>query len=212
MGRKIPDLVGKKYGRLTVVEYHGLNKRGKSMWKCLCECGNTSVVLGNRLTNGHTKSCGCYSVELTKDRFTTHGMSNTRLYKIWQGMLKRCNNEKSAMYKHYGKRGIKVCDEWCGFEKFRDWAIHNGYSESLTLDRIDNDGGYSPDNCRWVDMKTQERNTSRNRYITFRGETLCLMEWAEKLNINYRTLQDRICVRGWSIERAFLTPVTKGGN
>lgn len=212
MGRKISDLIGKKYGRLTVIEYHGLNNRGKSMWKCRCECGNTSVVLGNRLTSGHTKSCGCYSVELTKDRFTTHGMSNTRLYQIWQGMLKRCNNEKSPIYKHYGERGIRVCDEWRGFEEFCNWAIHNGYSETLTLDRIDNNGNYSPNNCRWVDMKTQERNTSRNRYLTFRGETRCLMEWAEKLNINYRTLQDRICVRKWSIERAFLTPVVKGGN
>ena len=210
MGRKILDLIGKKYGRLNVVEYAGKNHRGKSMWECQCDCGNSRMVLGSRLTSGHTTSCGCYVAELTKERFTTHGMSKTRLFTIWQGVLKRCNNEVSKGYKYYGAKGIRICKEWHKFEPFRDWAINNGYSESLTLDRIDNDGNYCPDNCRWVDMRIQERNTSRNKYITFRGETRCLMEWAEKLNMNYRTLQYRICTSGWSIERAFSTPVRKG--
>ena len=211
MGRKCSNLVGKKYGRLTVIEFDSQNHRGKSMWKCQCECGNTRVVLGTRLTGGHTKSCGCYNVAAVKDRVTIHGMSNTRLYNIWQGMLKRCNYKKATSYKHYGAKGIKVCEEWQNFESFRDWAVSHGYSDNLTLDRIDNGGNYNPENSRWVDIKTQERNTSRNHFITFRGETHCMAEWSEKLGINYRTLQHRICTYGWSIERALTTPVCNRG-
>lgn len=211
MGRKFSDLVGKKYGRLVVIEFVCQNRHGKSMWKCQCECGNTSVVLGTRLTSGHTKSCGCYNADMSKDRVTTHGMSKTRLYSIWKDMLKRCNYENATNYTNYGGKGIRVCDEWYDFERFRDWAIVHGYLDSLTIDRIDNSSGYNPENCRWVDMKVQERNTSRNRVLTFAGETHCMMEWAEKLGINYRTLQNRLNLYGWSIERALTTPVGNRG-
>lgn len=211
MGRKIAELLGKKYGRLTVIEYVGQNHRGKSMWKCRCDCGNTSIVLGTRLTSGQTKSCGCYNTETIKERVTTHGMSKTRLYNIWKGMLKRCYYENSTNYEHYGKKGIRICEEWLNFEGFRDWATTHGYADNLTIDRMDNDSNYSPDNCRWVDMKTQERNTTRNKFITFRGETHCLIEWAEIVGINYRTLQGRIFRYGWSIERALSTPTGNRG-
>lgn len=211
MGRKILDLVGKQYGRLTVLEYSCRNTRGKSMWKCQCECGNTCEVLGTRLRSGHTKSCGCYNHEITKEKSTTHGMSNSRLYNIWKVMLKRCNYKNGTNYRNYGAKGIRVCEEWYSFEKFRDWAIDNGYSDELTIDRINNGGNYTPENCRWVDMKTQARNTSRNLLLTFRGETHCLMEWAEIVGINYRTLQGRILRYGWSIDRALSTPIDVRG-
>lgn len=211
MGRKALDLVGKRFGRLTVVAYDSCHPHGKSMWQCRCECGNICVVRGTRLTSGHTKSCGCYSQDITKARVTTHGLSNTRLYNIWRVMRKRCDYENGANYKNYGAKGIRVCEEWYNFENFRDWAITNGYEECLTIDRIDNNGDYTPENCRWVDMKAQSRNTSRNKVITFRGETHCMKDWADILGINYRTIQHRINVYGWSVERAFTAPIGNNG-
>ena len=211
MGRKSLDLIGKKFGRLTVVEFEGMNQRGKSTWRCQCECGNTCAIEGVKLTSGHTKSCGCYNKDSTKERFSTHGMTNTRLYNIWKGMLRRCNLTTEKGYKHYGGRGIRVCEEWYEFEKFRDWAMSHGYSDSLTIDRIDNNGNYTPDNCRWADVRTQLRNTSRNRFITFRGETHCMKDWADILGVNYRTLKQRINVYGWSVERAFTAPIGNNG-
>lgn len=211
MGRKQLDLVGKTYGRLTVLEYAYRNSRGKSMWKCRCKCGKTSIVLGAHLTSGHTKSCGCYSTDATKGRFTTHGMTKTRLYNIWRVMLKRCDYGKATNYKNYGAKGIQVCLEWYDFKKFKEWSIGHGYADDLTIDRIDNNKGYAPENCRWVDMKAQGRNNCRNKCLTFRGETHCLMEWSEIMGINYRTLQNRINLYGWSIERAFTTPVHQKG-
>ena len=211
MGRTILDLVGKKYGRLVVIEYAYRNPRGKSMWKCKCDCGNTKVVLGTHLTSGHTTSCGCYNEEVIKGRNTTHGMSNTRLYNIWRVMLKRCNYENATNYEHYGAKGIRVCKEWYDFETFRKWAMSHNYSDKLTIDRVDNNGDYSPENCRWVDMKTQLRNTTRNKLITFRGETHCMKDWSDILGINYRTLQQRINTYGWSIEKAITTPISHRG-
>lgn len=211
MGRKILDLVGKKYGRLTVLEYGELDNRGKSIWKCRCECGSIGVFRGTHLISGHTTSCGCYNTDKIKERVTTHGMSKTRLYNVWKGMLKRCYYDNATGYEHYGEKGIRVCDEWFEFEKFREWANTNGYADDLTIDRIDNDKNYTPDNCRWVDMGAQLRNTSRNRFITFRNETHCMKEWAEKLGMNYSTLRQRLGVYGWSVERALTTPIGNNG-
>ena len=211
MGRKPLDLVGKIFGRLTVITYDSCDQHGKSMWRCRCECGNTCVVRGTRLTSGHTKSCGCYNRDTAKTRAMTHGLSSTRLYNIWRVMRKRCDYEDATSYKNYGAKGIRVCDEWHSFENFRDWAMTNGYEECLTIDRIDSNGDYTPKNCRWVDMKAQSRNTSRNKVITFRGETHCMADWADILGINYRTIQQRINVYGWSTERALTAPISNNG-
>lgn len=211
MGRKLLDLTGEKFGRLTVVEHVGMNQRGKATWECRCECGNICTIEGVKLTSGHTKSCGCYNRDAAKERFLTHGMSKTRLYNIWRVMIKRCTYENAINYANYGARGIRVCDEWQGFEGFKKWALAHGYADNLTIDRIDNNGDYTPDNCRWVDMTTQLRNTSRNRLIMFRGETHCMKDWAEILGMNYRTLKQRINVYGWSVERAFTTPISNNG-
>ncbi len=153
------DLVGKTFDRLTVVEYSHTNKHGNAMWVCLCECGNTIVASGGHLVNGHTSSCGCRKNEISGARFRKHGMKHTRLYTIWMDMRSRCKYESMKCFKHYGGRGIKVCDEWQNsFETFYGWAIANGYSDELTIDRIDVDGNYEPSNCRWATMKEQRAN------------------------------------------------------
>lgn len=162
-------------------------------WICVCECGKIAEVSSGKLKKGDTKSCGCIN----------HGKSGTRIYRIWKHIKGRCQNPQDENYKNYGGRGITVCDEWAtDFMAFYDWAISNGYSEDLTIDRIDNSKGYSPENCRWTDMKTQANNTRWNHKITYKGETKTLSEWADFLGIKSNTLNYRLR-RGWNVERAF---------
>ena len=165
----VKDLTGQRFGRLVVVERGGRDKNGLTTWKCRCDCGETTIETRSNLINGRVNSCGCLSIELSLQRFTKHGKRHTRLYGVWNNMKNRCYNPKVHNYHRYGARGITVCEEWRdNFEKFCEWAISNGYDENApfgkcTLDRIDNDKGYSPDNCRWVDAKTQSNNRSNNR-------------------------------------------------
>lgn len=145
-------------------------------------------------------------------KFTKHGKTKTRLYRIWFNMRCRCHKKDFVDYPRYGGRGIAVCDEWLNsFPPFYEWAMANGYREDLTLDRIDNDGNYEPSNCRWVDTKVQNNNTRRNHYITYNGETLTLAQWSERCGINKNTLQARICKYGWSVERALTENPEKNG-
>ena len=135
------------------------------------------------------------------------GRKNTRLYRVYSGMKSRCYNSNTPMYKYYGGRGITVCEEWKNdFKAFYEWAMNNGYSDKLTIDRIDNNGNYEPSNCRWVDMKTQSHNTSHNHIVKLNGVEHSLTEWAEIYNINIKTIRDRL-KRGWSYEDAFSKPV-----
>lgn len=158
--RNAKNLAGQKYGLLTVVCRKGSSENRNATWLCICDCGKEKIVTSNALKFGYVKSCGCLNREIS----TIHGKSNTRLYSIYNGMKHRCYNTQSESYRYYGARGITICDEWRNdFMNFYDWAINNGYSDDLSIDRIDVDGNYCPKNCRWVDFVTQANNKRNSR-------------------------------------------------
>jgi hypothetical protein len=202
---KYKDISGIKFGRLLAVKQIVKNKHGSYKWLCRCDCGNEIIVLGESLRIGNTKSCGCYKTDVS----TKHGMWDSRLYHIWRGMKQRCRDRNAKDYPSYGGRGITVCDEWKNnFITFYEWAMSHGYADNLSIDRIDNNGNYCPENCRWADSKTQNRNTSQNVYCTIGSETLLLCEWAEMYGIPPFTIRSRI-KNGWTAERAIKTPVNR---
>lgn len=158
---KLIDLTGQRFGSLTVSEKYSVTKNGACCWVCLCDCGRTAVISGAKLRQGVTKTCGSkeHQAERASSNFAKHKKSNTRLYNIWQKMKQRCSYAGYHAFNHYGGRGIKVCDEWLhNFQSFYYWAMANGYTDSLSIDRIDNDKGYSPENCRWIPFAEQSRN------------------------------------------------------
>ena len=177
MGKKI-DLSGMKFGRLTVLCENG-RKRGEICWKCQCDCGNIINVSSYSLRIGETKSCGCYQKERTSKANTIHGDAETSLWRRWVHMIDRCERSSCKDYKNYGGRGIKVCPEWKeSYTAFKEWSLENGYEEKLTIDRIDVDGDYSPDNCRWVTIQEQQRNRRDTIKLTFSGVEKTASEWA----------------------------------
>lgn len=198
MHKNFVDLTGDKYGKLTVVSYYGKYK-GRTAWKCICDCGQEKIVVGHQLRSGKTSSCGCLYYTSNAKRNETHGMSGTRIYKCWYGMKQRCKRNPNY-------EGICVCEEWNkSFESFYKWLIESGYSDVLTLDRIDPYGNYSPENCRWVDYKTQENNRRNNRKVTVFGETHTLAEWSDITGILSETLRNRL-ESGWPEEDLFIKP------
>lgn len=203
------ELAGMRFGRLLVTERaeNRTTSGGKprTAWICVCDCGNQIIATTSDLRAGDVRSCGCLQRDLQIKRATKHGGKGTRLYGIWKAMRRRCNDKSSGDYERYGGRGISVCDEWENdFAEFRSWAINNGYDDNLTIDRVDTDGNYTPQNCRWVDMKTQCNNRSSNRNITYEGETHTIKEWSDITGISYSTLYMRLR-NGWSIECALAT-------
>lgn len=201
------DLTGQVFGRLKVLEEVPNKKR--ITWKCICECGNYTEVASCHLRSGKIKSCGCLRSERISTLKTIHGQAKrgarSRLYVIWVGIKERCENPNYDSFENYGGRGIMLCDEWQTFEQFMLWAYENGYDANLTIDRVDVNGNYCPQNCRWVSRKTQSNNTRRNINITYLGETHTLAEWSEILGVSYMLLYKRIVVRNWDIERAMAT-------
>lgn len=218
-GRSIKDITGQKYNKLTAIRYDHADKNHHSYWLFKCDCGNEKIISANTVTkkNAEVKSCGCQNneVRLSGDNRRIHGEHDTRLYKVWRSMRRRCNNANDKSYqKWYGSKGIKVCKEWDDFRLFKLWALSNGYDENAeymqcTLDRIDVNGDYCPDNCRWVSMKVQANNKSTNRIIEWNGETHNLTEWADILNIPIHILKTRYYTNGWSIEETFGVPIGK---
>lgn len=180
---RISDYTGMKIGRLTVErEADKLPGNKNRRWLCTCECGKKVVVFGYNLATKHTLSCGCAKSEYYINKNTIHGQSHTRLYGIWCKIKDRCYCESCNAYKYYGARGIIMSDEWKNdFVAFYKWAMTNGYREDLSIDRIDNNGCYTPDNCRWTDVETQMNNMSTNRMITVDGITLTQRQWERRI-------------------------------
>ena len=206
------DLTGKQFGRWTVLERADdyIDKTGRvyHVWKCQCGCEKHTIknVLAKNLLRGTSQSCGCIAAEFCKENFSTHRGTDTRLYGIWTNMRKRCINPNDSAYPNYGGRGITVCEEWNSFENFRDWAEDNGYDDTLTIDRINNNVGYSPDNCRWADYKTQANNTRNNVHITLNGETHTISQWGDITGVPAYEIAFRIR-HGWNEEDAVMTPL-----
>ena len=208
------DLTGQRFGRLVAIKENGRSKSRQVLWLCQCDCGNTHIVPSSQLKNASIRSCGCLRSEMVAAKNYKHGLMDSRLYHVWTSIKDRCYREKNHHYKYYGKRGIRLCDEWQSFENFYTWAINNGYDPDAprgecTIDRINPDGDYEPNNCRWVSNTVQQRNKRNNHYLTYKGETHPVTEWAEILGMGKGTLETRINKYGWSIERAFNTPVRK---
>ena len=205
------NITGKRFGKLVAIKTIGKNKNGVYLWQCKCDCGNEITASVGNLNNGHTKSCGCLRADRCKTKFTKHGLERTRLYDIWRDMRLRCYDERNISYNRYGGRGITICDEWKEDVKaFYDWAMANGYNDSLTIERIDNDGNYFPENCRWATVKEQANNRRSNVLVTHKGKTQTMKEWANEVGIPYKVVWARTQKLGWSVERALTDPVRKG--
>lgn len=210
------DLVGQRFGKLQVIEYAGTKtyKNGNkfSQWLCRCDCGRTKIAIGTNLKRGVTTSCGCVVKEATrnrKQRAPKHGFHGERLYNVWKGMKQRCG----SLNKNYGGRGIEVCEEWRNdYLSFRKWALENGYDKDAkrgecTLDRIDFNGNYCPENCRWVNQKAQMNNTRNNKMVFYGGELKTLDDWERIIGINHKLLYERIFIYGMNVEEAFTKSV-----
>lgn len=203
------DLLGKRFGRLVVQSIAG-SKNQQVHWNCLCDCGKTTVICTRQLNCGQTTSCGCYGIERraagARAAHTTHGKSKTPIYEVWFNMIRRCEKESHKSYKHYGARGIKVCDAWHSFEAFYA-DMGDRPSDAHTIDRKDNNGNYEPGNCRWATQTEQARNRRSSRLVSIFGETKTVIGWSEdqRCTVGYVTFAKRIC-EGWDPKEALLLP------
>ena len=207
---RVKDLVGQKFGRLTVIEQRGFTEPNKyghrhAIWYCKCDCGNYVERTTDVLKRGKS-SCGCRKEEVLNEmseKNKKHGLSKSRIYGIWKNMISRCYREKDIHYPAYGGRGITVCEEWKNdSSNFFKWAMENGYEEHLTIERKDNDKGYCPENCTWVTKEEQYKNKRQNLMITYNGKTLCAEDWAKETGINAQAIRWRF-KHGWEVERIF---------
>jgi len=203
VGRLI-DLTGQRFGRLIVLEKTIKRKNRNVVWKCLCDCGVIIFVRSDSLKSGITKSCGCFNKDRLKESNYKHGMHKTKIYKIWQTMMQRCYNQNNSAYHNYGGRGIKVCKRWHDFNNF--YADLGDPEVGYSLDRIDNNGDYTPENCRWATRKEQARNRRSNKFLKYNGKIICLSEALEENGVKHDVFYHRIRL-GWSIEKALTTPI-----
>ncbi len=203
---KLVDLTGRRFNSLVVLRRAENALNGVARWECLCDCGNVTIVRGKNLKSGAVKSCGCR--RKTNPSSQTHNMSKTRLYHEWASIKNRCYNKNLKTYKDYGGRGIEVCDEWKhSFEAFRDWAFENGYSDDLTIERINFDMNYCPENCKWIPFNEQQKNRRICYSIEYMGKTQNLTDWCRELNLPFGVVHNRVKKLGWSFERAISEPV-----
>lgn len=211
--RNYVDLTGERYGRLMVIGVARHDADG-IYWNCLCDCGGTKVVKGEDLRSGHVRSCGCLLKESRRRNALTRSLENRnlqtdantyrRIRAVFNGMHRRCTNGKPGS-RHYYDRGIRVCDEWTEFEPFLEWSLSHGYEKGLSIDRIDVNGNYCPENCRWVTQKVQQNNKRDNVYLVIDGEKKTLRQWCDHYGINYRMVLARRR-RGWPESRWFDEP------
>ncbi|MGN0472204.1 MAG: AP2 domain-containing protein [Lachnospiraceae bacterium] len=206
---KIVDITGKKFGRLTVIKKVG-SKNHSSVWLCKCDCGCEKEITLNHLRQG-TKSCGCLSIDISSERgkkskigerSRKHGDFGTKLYGIWAGMKRRCQNPNTKYYADYGGRGIKVCEEWQEYIPFKEWAILNGYHEGLSIERKDVNGDYCSENCIWIPLSEQNRNKRVTIHLNYNGKDYTIKEIAEITGLKERTIKGRY-ERGWDVEKIF---------
>lgn len=198
------DITGERFGRLFVKHYLGIGIDKKALWLCKCDCGDERAIAGDSLRLGRTQSCGCLQKQITAMRSTTHGMRNTRTYKIWTQMHKRCSNPNSSDFAHYGGRGIRIAQRWNKFEYFlKDMGeCPDGYS----IERINNNGNYCKSNCRWIPISRQQCNTSRTRWVVTPIGRMCLADAARVYCIPHTALRNRLKA-GWTVRKALLTPL-----
>lgn len=199
----IVNLVGKRFGRLVILEFVRTDKYYNPTWLAECDCGNVVMVRGKNICNGHTQSCGC----LKKDKHTKHGLTRTKLYRTHQGIIQRCNNPKAPGYHNYGGRGIIISEELLSFTRFCE-EVGEPPSDKHQIDRINNDKGYEVGNLHWVTNQENAWNTRRSRLVTFDGITQTIAKWAYEKNMCRQTLTKRLN-NGWSAKEALTTPVNK---
>lgn len=194
------NIEGERYGRLTAIKpTEKRTKGGGVIWLFRCDCGNEKEIPLNSVRSNLIKSCGCL--------LKPHGETKTRIHRIWVNMRMRCKHEGQ---KHWHDKGIMVCEEWKDYITFRDWALSNGYAEDLTLDRIDSDGDYCPENCRWVSYAVQSRNTSHNHFVEIGGVKKIVPDWCKELGtVSRASVYRRVRDYGWSFEKALLEPKRK---
>lgn len=212
---KYKDISGEKFGKLAAISYSHSDGHGHAIWLVQCDCGKEFLIKQNSLQSGNSKSCGCSRVEFIRRGIQKHGFASfkkeQRFYRIYRKIVARCGDNSQHLFERYGGRGIKCL--WESFEQFRDdmyesYLAHvSKYGEKNTLiDRINNDGNYCKENCKWNTYRDQSRNTSRNRVLTFRGVSMCLQDWSLRAGINNSTLTGRLN-RGWSVEKSLTIPV-----
>jgi len=203
--QKIPVIIGQTISLLTILKEVETPPNATRKVFCRCVCGIEKEMGYESLRMRKTKSCGCLKRNYLGDAKRTHGLSNTLLYQKWGGIKDRCFNSNAPNYKYYGGRGISICKDWeTDYTAFHKWAMDNGYQKGLTIERIDFNGNYEPSNCKWATWKEQQNNTSRTRFVKYKGQTKSLMLWCEELDLEYGTIKARLKL-GWSIEKQLET-------